>query len=161
VRRLAIVALALSLAACGSDDDAGPPPGPDPLIDGGRPAFEAFVERQRGKPVVVNKWASWCGPCRVEFPYFRDQARKRKGEVVFVGVNSNDNYGDAREFLTESPVPYRHFKDGDLEIAAAFNGVQSFPVTAFYDPKGELAFVHHGPYETEDDLAQDIDRYAR
>jgi cytochrome c biogenesis protein CcmG/thiol:disulfide interchange protein DsbE len=161
VRRLAIVAVGLLLAACNSDERPRPADGPDPLIGGGRPAFEAFVEKQRGRPIVVNKWASWCGPCRVEFPYFRDQARKRKGEVVFIGLNSNDNYGDAREFLAESPVPYRHFKDPDLEIAAAFNAVQAFPTTAYYDRRGEVAFVHQGPYRSESDLAEDIDRYAR
>jgi cytochrome c biogenesis protein CcmG/thiol:disulfide interchange protein DsbE len=162
VRRLAIVVVGLLLlAGCGSDEGSKPAPGPDPLIDGGRPAFEAFVQKQRGRPVVVNKWASWCGPCRVEFPYFRDQARKRSESVVFIGVNSNDNYGDAREFLAESPVPYRHFKDPNLEIAAAFNAVQAFPTTAYYDKRGELAFVHQGPYRSEGDLAEDIDRYAR
>ncbi len=160
VRRLAIVAVALLFAACNSDEGSQPAAGPDPLRDGGRAAFEAFVEKQRGTPIVVNKWASWCGPCRAEFPYFRDQARKRK-DVVFVGVNSNDNDGDARDFLADSPVPYEHFKDPKLEIAAAFNGVQSFPTTAYYDSDGEVAFVHQGPYRSEGDLAEDIDRYAR
>jgi cytochrome c biogenesis protein CcmG/thiol:disulfide interchange protein DsbE len=160
VRRLAILAVGLLFAACNSDEGSRPAAGPDPFLDGGRPAFEEFVAKQRGRPVVVNKWASWCGPCRAEFPYFRDQARKRK-QVVFVGVNSNDHEGDARDFLAESPVPYKHFEDPKLEIAAAFNGVQSFPTTAFYDSKGEVAFVHQGPYRTEDELAQDIDRYAR
>jgi cytochrome c biogenesis protein CcmG/thiol:disulfide interchange protein DsbE len=160
VRRLAIVAVGLLLAACNSDEGSQPTAGPDPFLDGGRAAFEAFVEKQRGRPVVVNKWASWCGPCRAEFPYFRDQARKRKG-IEFVGVNSNDNEGDARDFLAENPVPYRHFSDPDLEVAAAFNGVQAFPTTAFYDARGKIAFVHQGVYRTEDELAQDIDRYAR
>ena len=76
-------------------------------------------------------------------------------------MNSNDNDGDARKFLAEYPVPYPHFKDPDLEIAASFNGVQAFPTTAFYDSKGELAFVHQGGYAAEDKLAEDIDRYAR
>ena len=110
---------------------------------------------------MVNKWASWCGPCRAEFPYFRDQAKRRKGDIVFVGVNSNDNDGDARDFLADNPVPYEHFKDPKLEVAASFNGVQAFPTTAFYDSKGELAFVHQGGYPSEDALVEDIDRYAR
>jgi cytochrome c biogenesis protein CcmG, thiol:disulfide interchange protein DsbE len=160
VRRLAIVAVGLLLAACNSDDGSNPPPGPDPYLNGGRDAFEAFVAKQ-DEPVVVNKWASWCGPCRAEFPYFRDLARKRKGEIVFVGVNSNDNDGDARDFLADNPVPYKHFSDPKLEIAASFNGVQAFPSTAFYDKRGELAFVHQGGYQSEEQLAEDIDRYAR
>ena len=161
MRRYAFLAVLLVLAGCNSDDGgSNPPKGPDPLVDGGRPAFEAFVKKQRGEPVVVNKWASWCGPCRAEFPYFRDQARKRT-DVVFVGVNSNDNNGDARDFLADNPVPYKSFSDPKLEIAAAFNGVQAFPTTAFYDASGKLAYTHPGGYQSEDQLAEDIDRYAR
>ena len=111
--------------------------------------------------MVVNKWASWCGPCRAEFPFFGSQAKKRDGDVVFVGVNSSDNDGDARDFLADYPVPFPHFKDPDLEVAASFNGVQAFPTTAFYDPRGELAFVHQGGYASEAKLAEDIDKYAR
>jgi cytochrome c biogenesis protein CcmG, thiol:disulfide interchange protein DsbE len=158
VRRLAAVFLLLTvLAGCNSDDGS---PSAN-FVSGGVDRFEKVLERERGKPVVVNKWASWCGPCRLEFPFFRDQAKKRKGQVVFIGVNSNDNRGDAEEFLKEEPVPYKHFEDPKLEIAAAFNAVQAFPSTAFYDSKGELAFVHQGGYASEDALAEDIDRYAR
>ena len=160
VRRFAILAVALLFASCGSSDGGKPANGPDPLISGGKPAFDAFIEKQRGKPVVVNKWASWCGPCRVEFPLLRKVAEQDK-DVVFIGVNSNDNDGNARKFLSEEPVPYKHFKDPGLEIAAEFHGVQAFPTTAFYDTKGELAFVHVGPYTSENDLTADIDRYAR
>lgn len=158
MRMLALVLAGLALASCGSDEQ---PSGPSHYLPGGREAFERFIERQHGKPVVVNKWASWCGPCRYEFPFLERQAAKRKGEVVFVGVNSQDNRGDAESFLSEHPVPYKHFEDPDQEIAASFNGVQGFPVTAFYDSKGRREFVHYGGYASEEKLAEDIDRYAR
>ena len=158
MRRLtALILLLAALAGCGG---GGGPPSAS-FLPGGRDAFEKRIEKERGKPVVVNKWASWCGPCRLEFPYFRDQAKKRKGQVVFLGVNSNDNRGDAEDFLKEEPVPYKHFEDPKLEIAAAFNAVQAFPSTAFYDSKGKLAFVHQGGYANEKDLSEDIGRYAR
>ena len=77
------------------------------LLDGGADAFKARLAKLRGYPVVVNKWASWCGPCRAEFPYFQRQvARSTAREVAFLGVDSNDNDGDAREFLSEYPVTY-------------------------------------------------------
>jgi len=158
VRRLtALFLLVAALAGCNSDSG----PRSASFLPGGRDAFEKRIEKERGKPIVVNKWASWCGPCRLEFPFLRDQAEKRKGQVVFLGVNSNDNRGDAEDFLKEEPVPYKHFEDPKLEIAAAFNAVQAFPSTAFYDSKGKLAFVHQGGYANEHDLAEDIDRYAR
>jgi cytochrome c biogenesis protein CcmG, thiol:disulfide interchange protein DsbE len=160
MRLLAIALAGVALAACSSEDGGEPAPGPDPYLDGGRDAFEAFVAKQE-KPVVVNKWASWCGPCRHEFPFFESEARKRRGEIVFVGVNSDDNRGDARSFLEDHPVPYKHFFDPDQDIAASFNGVQGFPVTAYYRADGEREFVHFGGYASEEQLAEDIDRYAR
>jgi cytochrome c biogenesis protein CcmG/thiol:disulfide interchange protein DsbE len=161
MRLLAIALAGLALVCCGSDGGAEPAEGPDPYLAGGREEFEAYLEKQRGTPVVVNKWASWCGPCRFEFPFFSSQAKKRRGEVVFLGVNSQDNRADAREFLAEHPVPYKHFEDPKQEVAASFNGVQGFPVTAFYRADGEREFVHFGGYASEAKLAEDIDRYAR
>ena len=160
MRLLAIAFAALALVACGSDDGDREASGPSPYLPGGREGFEAYVAKQ-DKPVVVNKWASWCGPCRHEFPFFESQAKKRRGEIVFVGVNSQDNRGDAQAFLAEHPVPYKHFEDPKQEVAASFNGVQGFPVTAFYGADGEREFVHFGGYASEAKLAEDIDRYAR
>jgi thiol-disulfide isomerase/thioredoxin len=157
VRRLAPLLVLIALAGCSSDTG----PATAHFYKGGRDAFEARIQKERGTPVVVNKWASWCGPCRLEFPFFRDQATKRKGKIAFIGVNSNDSRSDAEDFLKEQPVPFRHFDDPKLEIAAAFNAVQAWPTTAYYDSKGKLAFVHQGPYTSEDDLAGDIERYAR
>jgi cytochrome c biogenesis protein CcmG/thiol:disulfide interchange protein DsbE len=180
MRRLAVtlacVAL-LAVAGCDSGDEpksagaatkqelagapaplAGLPEEANELLDGD---FERRLEELRGFPVVVNKWASWCPPCRAEFPYFQSQARKRAKKVAFLGVNSNDNDGDARAFLDKYPVPFPSYKDPKLDIAAKFKAVQSFPATAFYDSRGKLEFVHHGGYPSEAELADDIDRYAR
>jgi cytochrome c biogenesis protein CcmG, thiol:disulfide interchange protein DsbE len=165
VRRIAPFLVFLALVGCGSDDEPAPSTSvnaaPARFLDGGREAFEKRIASERGKPVVVNKWASWCGPCRFEFPFFQSQEKKRAGEVVFLGVNSNDNRGEAEDFLAEYPVGFPHFEDPNLEVAASFNAVQAFPATAFYDSRGELAYVHQGGYSEESKLAADIDRYAR
>jgi cytochrome c biogenesis protein CcmG, thiol:disulfide interchange protein DsbE len=159
VIRNGVIALLLLAVLAGCNSDSGPPSAA--FLPGGVDAFQKKLDNERGKPVVVNKWASWCGPCRLEFPLFRKQAEKRRGKVVFIGVDSNDNRGDAEDFLKEEPVPFKHFEDPKLEIAATFNAVQAFPSTAFYDSKGKLAFVHQGPFTTEQQLSEAIDRYAR
>jgi cytochrome c biogenesis protein CcmG/thiol:disulfide interchange protein DsbE len=152
---------ALVLAACGSSDEDRPAQRVPPLLAGGVQAFEAQLRELRGRPVVVNKWASWCGPCRAEFPHLRRQAEKRRGRVAFLGVNSNDNDANAREFLSENPIPFRSFKDPDSTIAAEMKAPQAFPATAFYGRSGRLEYVKQGYYPTERQLAEDIERYAR
>lgn len=130
------------------------------LLDGGPDAFEARLRELEGNPVVVNKWASWCVPCRAEFPFFQAQAEGLAGQVAFLGVNSSDNDAEALSFLEEHPVPYPSYKDPDLEVADVFNGVAAFPTTAFYDKDGELVYVKQGGYASEELLAEDIERYA-
>jgi cytochrome c biogenesis protein CcmG/thiol:disulfide interchange protein DsbE len=180
MRRIGVLILcAVTLGACGSDspESAGKPSSaalkgsPPPLaalhdqanrlLGGGPDAFKQRLRKLNGYPIVVNKWASWCGPCRAEFPYFQRQSQKLGKRMAFIGVNSNDSDSDARSFLRQFPVSYPSYSDGDLAIAAVFNGVQAFPTTAFYDKKGELAYVHQGAYASEQKLAADINRYGR
>src|SRR3954451_24445263 len=65
------------------------------LLDGGPTAFKQRLASLHGHPVVVNKWASWCGPCRAEFPHFQEASAALGKRVAFLGVDSNDNYDDA------------------------------------------------------------------
>src|ERR671936_853689 len=69
------------------------------LLGGGAAAFRARLRGLRGHPVVVNKWASWCGPCRSEFPYFQRLGVELGRRVAFLGVDGNDNDSDSRRFL--------------------------------------------------------------
>jgi cytochrome c biogenesis protein CcmG, thiol:disulfide interchange protein DsbE len=184
VRFLAVTVLACAatLAGCGGAEPKSASPGPiatkralagapaplaalhrqgGELLGGGADAFKGRLKQLHGYPVVVNKWASWCPPCRGEFPFFQRQALKRGRKIAFVGVDSNDNDSDAASFLKRFPVPYPSYKDPDLKVAAVFNGTAAFPTTAFYDSKGGLAFVHQGAYASEAKLEQDVERYAK
>ena len=131
------------------------------LLDGGPAAFKARLASLKGHPVVVNKWASWCGPCRAEFPLFQRASLALGKRVAFLGVDSNDNYGDAAKFLKQYPVSYPSYKDGDNRIAQVFNGVIAFPTTVFYDATGKLQYLHNGQYRDEASLRRDIARYAK
>ena len=173
---------AIVIAGCGSDEpSSAAPAGPDAaealrgappelaalhsqanrFLDGGPEAFEKQLAELRGRPVVVNKWASWCGPCRAEFPFFQKQSAARGKEIAFIGVNALDNDEDAAEFAEQFPVSYPHYLDPDQEVAKVFKGNAGFPTTAYYDRRGELVIAKQGGYATEAKLAEDIERYAK
>lgn len=181
---LIVSLLTALLAGCGSEsgDGAGGPPsaatdyekalaGSPPalaelhrqgsrLLPGGKNAFEERVADLRGHPVVVNKWASWCGPCRAEFPYFQRQAAERGSEIAFLGVNSNDSEAAAETFLEQYPVPYPSYLDPESEIAQEIEVGVEFPATVFFDRQGEIVYAHRGGYQEEADLVADIERHV-
>jgi cytochrome c biogenesis protein CcmG/thiol:disulfide interchange protein DsbE len=183
VTRLISVLLAIALlAGCTERERVAEPPSPAPaparladaspelrrlaaqaneLLPGGPAAFERRLRELRGHPVVVNKWASWCDPCRAEFPVFGAVATELGAEVAFLGVNAEDSAGAARRFLAKHPVPYPHYSDPDQEVAKVFRGNAFFPTTAFYDERGRFRIALQKPYRTAAELRRDIDRYAR
>jgi len=129
------------------------------LLDGGAAAFERRLRDLRGHPVVVNKWASWCGPCRAELPIFQEVSTARGREIAFVGINARDERGSAESFAARYPVPYPSYEDPDERIARVLGVPSNFPVTVFIDAAGETAFVHQGGYGARDQLAADIEEH--
>jgi cytochrome c biogenesis protein CcmG, thiol:disulfide interchange protein DsbE len=130
------------------------------LLPGGGDALDERLAELEGHPVVINKWASWCGPCRFEFPFFQEQAIERADEVAFLGIDSDDSDDAARAFLEELPLPYPSYTDPDNEIAESLDAHREFPATVFIDASGERTYVHRGPYTSTEQLAADIERYA-
>jgi cytochrome c biogenesis protein CcmG/thiol:disulfide interchange protein DsbE len=129
------------------------------LLEGGVPAFRARLRTLRGHPVVINKWASWCGPCRAEFPAMQQAATARGRTVAFVGLNSGDSRRPAERFLARYPTPFPSYVDPDEDIARTIKAPANYPVTVFLDGKGKPAFIHQGAYRSSADIETDIDRY--
>ena len=180
---LAVGALVLAVlvgSGCGSSADessGGPPPdyakalaGSPPqlaalhrqaneLLPGGTDAYEERIAELRGYPVVVNVWASWCGPCRFEFPVLQKLSARYGKKVAFLGVNSEDSNDAAATFLREEPVPYPSYTDPDKDIFDSLDAV-GLPDTAFYDEAGKLVYLKQGPYAEDSELEDDVRRYA-
>jgi thiol-disulfide isomerase/thioredoxin len=130
------------------------------ILGGGLEAYRERLKELQGYPVIVNKWASWCGPCRFEFPAFQRLSARFGKRVAFLGVDSDDSEDAAATFLEEYPVPYPSYSDPDEEIAKELTDFQGFPVTAYYDRGGELLYTKLGPYTSDEEFVADIERYA-
>jgi cytochrome c biogenesis protein CcmG, thiol:disulfide interchange protein DsbE len=129
------------------------------LVPGGAKAFDAQLRELRGTPVVVNLWASWCGPCRFELPFLQRQYLQHGTRVAFLGVNTDDAAAGARRMLRDLPAPYPSVVDARSSVAGRLH-TRGLPVTAYYDRQGKLNYVHQGAYPSEAQLAADIKRYA-
>jgi cytochrome c biogenesis protein CcmG/thiol:disulfide interchange protein DsbE len=119
-----------------------------PTIDGtGRVRLADF----KGKPVVVNFFASWCGPCQKELPDIAAAARRLAGKVEFVAVNSKEISPSAGVNLARSTglaeagvTLARDVGEGGSGLHDAYGVRNAMPVNAFYDASGKLVFVGPG-----------------
>lgn len=160
-------AAGIVLGACGTSGGAlgfvasgAPLPLPaEPLTPVSAREFEGILVGQRGKPVVVNVWASWCGPCRVEAPLLQ-RASERYGErVVFLGVDARDSEGDARDFLRRYGITYPNVVDRDGDILGLL-ALRGFPTTYVFDRQGRVRASVVGGI-SEQALAARVDEVLR
>jgi thiol-disulfide isomerase/thioredoxin len=139
--------LAFGLISKGSTKLAVGDPVPDrvlPRLDG---SGQGKIADYRGDWVLVNLWASWCGPCRQETPALeRFWRRNRARGVVVVGINVQDNSEDALAFVKEFHTTYPQFRSVGDERSEAF-GATGVPENYLVDPRGRLALHWPGPVD--------------
>jgi cytochrome c biogenesis protein CcmG, thiol:disulfide interchange protein DsbE len=119
---------------------------------------ELTLQSLRGKPLVLNFWASWCGPCKDETPLLQEGwSRWRDKGVVFVGIDVKDFRGDAKDFLARYGVTYPNVYDGKGSTVGRY-GVTGFPETYFVDADGDVRYRIAGPIEDAEELDEGIER---
>jgi len=132
----------------------------DELLGGGLPALRARLAALRGRPIVINKWASWCEPCRAEFGVFQAVSVARGRQVAFLGIDSGDaSRGKPESFLRSFPVGYPSYFDPSEQAGIAITESGFTPVTLFINSRG-AQYVRQGPYPSVAKLEADITRYA-
>ena len=103
----------------------------------------APLEAYRGQPVVLNLWATWCGPCRREMPALA-RAQQRHPQVHFVFANQGESPAEVQAFLQQSRLRLDNsLLDGSSQLSMALTA-RALPTTAFYDAQGAQVRVHVG-----------------
>lgn len=101
-----------------------------------------------GKPVVLNFWASWCGPCKEEVPLLQAAHERYGDRITFLGVDIRDANSDALEFVDEYGVTYPSVRDEEMRVYADY-GLTGQPETFFVDARGILVEHVPGPVDEE------------
>jgi thiol-disulfide isomerase/thioredoxin len=130
------------------------------LLPGGLAAVRARMAALRGHGLVINKWASWCVPCRTELRAFQGASVALGRQVAFIGIDSGDSSrADALAFLRSFPLSYPSYYDSSGAAGATVTDSSFTPVTVFLDARG-AQYIHQGPYASRDKLERDVRRYA-
>ena len=133
---LSFLAIALVAAGCARDNEQTSLSFDLTELDGRGRVTSAQL---RGKPIVLNFWATWCEPCREEMPAFEAVWQEFRDEgLVVLGVNLRDDPGKARAFVRELDITYPLVRDPDEELARDLK-VTGLPQTFFVSSSGRLA----------------------
>ncbi len=121
-------------------------PAPDKELQTLDGAGTGQIADYRGKWVLVNFWASWCGPCRLEAPALQEFNRRHRAQgFTVLGIDLDDNTDDARAFVEKYGLSYPQLRDGDGRDRRDAYGMTGFPESFLVDPDGKLALIRRGP----------------
>jgi len=157
-----IVALLLALGVVVGCSSPAQGPGIDklapdfqlPTLDGKVISLRDF----RGRPVLLNFWASWCGPCRFEMPFLENVYRARSGEgLVVLAVNLQESPERVREFVERMGISFPVLLASSPEVPLAYN-IRSLPTTFFIDKNGIIRDIKIGAFPNEMELARRLSK---
>ncbi len=117
----------------------------------------ALQEAVRRSPVVLDFWATWCGPCRAELPHLETLSRKYEGQVAFYGINSSDPPNVTAAFAKQNNLTFPMLSDTDHHAAFLY-GADSIPLLVVVDTHSKVRSVTNGYSENvEAELSKTLD----
>jgi peroxiredoxin len=153
IKRGAMAAIVVATTAFAAGGDAGAP----------APAFtltalsgqQAALSQYQGQVVMVNFWATWCGPCQQEMPLL-DQMYKKYKQAGFtlIGVNVDKDAPTVKELLARKPVSFPVLLDPANQVSKAYH-VDDMPSSVIIDRKGEIRYIHRGYKPGDENEYQD------
>jgi len=130
-----------------------------PSLDGKAVSLRDF----RGKPVMLNFWASWCGPCRSEMPFFQqiyeDKQWSARG-LTILAVNLGESTETVKKFMAESRFNFPVLLDSKQEVGLRYN-IRSIPTTLFLDKNGVIQEIKIGAFTGKADIETRLAKIAR
>ena len=110
---------------------------------------EGSIEDYRGQWVLMNVWASWCGPCKAESPALDRFEEKNRDRIVVLGIDTKDLSEDAMNFIREFNIKYPQFRDASGDYTDQKLKTTGVPESFLIDPEGNLIAHFPGPFEDE------------
>ncbi len=127
----------------------GPAPLPEVTLTGFGDGPDVALASYRGRPLVLNLWATWCAPCVEEMPAFQQVATAAEGRVAFLGVDVMDTPSRAEPFVEKLGITYDLAVDPRREFATEIGAV-GMPTTLLVNADGTIVYRHRGPLESDE-----------
>ena len=121
--------------------------------------LDTRLHELRGRPVVLNAWASWCAPCREELPLMARAAGRFGRRVAFLGADVDDSATDAHRLLAGDHLSYPSYRISASSLRE-LTPIVGFPTTIYLDRRGQVIFTRQGQYSSPGQLAADVRRFA-
>jgi cytochrome c biogenesis protein CcmG/thiol:disulfide interchange protein DsbE len=117
------------------------------------------LRRLAGRPMLINVWASWCGPCKVELPLLARAHREWENRVAFLGIDAQDASAEAWKSLTAASIDYPQLEDPEGRTRAPLGWHSGVPLTMFVDARGRIVGTERTAFRTYPDVVAAIHRH--
>ena len=154
-----LVGLSLVIAACQAETVSAPQVGklaPEfqlPSLDG----QVVSLEELRGRPVMLNFWATWCSPCIGEMPHIQAAYEEYAADLVILAIYIGDSQSQVEDFMQQNKLSFPVMLDEDAGVAEMYN-VRGIPTTVFIDRDGVIRVMKVGAYSSKAAIERDLSK---